>query len=1230
MLTVSIGAWAGTIANENGWLKLDALQPGDLATALTDGSVWTSGSASDLTAATKVTFGSNVSLNDADLAALKTLLPKAKQLKMDQVSLAEGADIASLETAAVEYLRLPNSMTSEEDVKTMATLKSKNSALKMVGAYDPDNQDKSDSNKKWAEVSLHSFKANTVTDFLAAMDMPTSGNPTVVPRKIKMSGEYGEKDLVSNGATGTPNFGHGTSAEWDFTGAHFAKCKIPAVNASYYNYDDPFCEGELVANTTSSNSFYYFSQYTTQVIDIKLPDTNMTTLPYRCLKDLGAQNKSGYVALYGQSAFDANKVEDNCVPIETLVIPDSYTDLEEECGMWARIRHLVVGSGMKRIHGGAFLKCDYLEDLDFGAGLSDCYVGDRAFNECKSMKHIALSEGIVSLGNGAFWNSQHLESIRLPQSLIDMGNNCFNNCLALNSITIPENVEKIGQNAFTLCPFTDIFLTTTDPDKIPVIWSAGTGQDFAGFDERSTFYNSHIFGWSGIPDTPQAGMLAQMTWDEAADYYYMNVNGCPVLHYPSQLANKVRADISSTYHAHTKADDTGKTYGLPLREDMNSRAQIPGAGDSENKGLYTQNGWAQFMLMKEYTTGPESEVYQKEYDDVWYTMCFPFDLTDEQLAAAFNETFNIVDFSGVEVVEADKNDGESMKLILHFNNVAVTDYKDVEGNHYKRKTNSDGSVVREQHGNFSYNVYTLNGQEYHHVHASEKLSSNKTKTFAPGSNLEEAAANKSQAVMIDGILATAGHPYMIHPAIGVVAGQPKQRCNFSGVEWLPQGISMAGWQQAFEDNSRTIDLGIKKTLEEFPDSNYNHKGYPEYAGQTYTFIGNAKLLRTDIADYPEDLQEPTVENGQLVELPKITSYTTLYPKGPAMPPARKAVVDEYGEKMTEADMPEEVSNPADAPAYADAKDLLMAVRLTANGQDVKYYEDLANYDITEFFTHWSDWGYQNQSVAHGWANLNESGLNLFKAYFSDVFANGYSNSPEEKFAVLKGLAENLAAAMEPYNQYLEDLAAYNANVTAWANYESAHAAEEEQYQEALNTYNTKVGEWQTAYEAAESANKDAIATWQAAIVPYQVYIPKNAYFLGRRPGEMPKYYREMAENPAEGEKSTRPGGQWNQFTAIVIPNDAAVNGIEKGISKKQAGAKGFDMIFNEDFEGTYIDKDDPEVITAIENAKKEGADVKYVDIVVSINGQVVRRGSTSLEGLPQGMYIINGKKYFVK
>jgi len=70
------------------------------------------------------------------------------------------------------------------------------------------------------------------------------------------------------------------------------------------------------------------------------------------------------------------------------------------------------------------------------------------------------------------------------------------------------------------------------------------------------------------------------------------------------------------------------------------------------------------------------------------------------------------------------------------------------------------------------------------------------------------------------------------------------------------------------------------------------------------------------------------------------------------------------------------------------------------------------------------------------------------------------------------------------------------------------------------------------------------------------------------------------------------------------------------------------MLFNEDFEGTYIDQD--EATTLIEKAQAEGAEVKHIDIVVNINGQVVRRGTTSIEGLPKGIYIINGKKYFVK
>jgi hypothetical protein len=39
---------------------------------------------------------------------------------------------------------------------------------------------------------------------------------------------------------------------------------------------------------------------------------------------------------------------------------------------------------------------------------------------------------------------------------------------------------------------------------------------------------------------------------------------------------------------------------------------------------------------------------------------------------------------------------------------------------------------------------------------------------------------------------------------------------------------------------------------------------------------------------------------------------------------------------------------------------------------------------------------------------------------------------------------------------------------------------------------------------------------------------------------------------------------------------------------------------------------------------------KVSDKVFNIQGQLVRTGSTSLEGLDKGIYIVNGKKYVVR
>lgn len=1180
-------------------------------------------------------------------SATYSQLASVTKLDLSGATVASISDMSGMNLSAMEYLRLPNGMTSADDVAAMANLhtSSKNAALKMVGAqsntltYDGVTTD----NK---EVAIYSFVPNSAGKFKTAFPILEGA------KSVRMAGALGDNDLVDHSNNNTPIFGWGGPvALWDFTGASFTDCKIPSYTFQYqtesgdkrhFDLEDPFKETEgftSLPDNYQTNSFYYFKDLATYVVDIKLP-TGIESLPPQSLLRLGSQNKANYMAVHNMSNDDFaaafSYVENNqtkvpdYAPIETLVIPNNYEVLDHECALEARIKNLYIGNGVKEIRGGAFVHSETLENLDFAAGISDCYIGNLAFGECKSMKHIALAEGIISLGANAFSNSQHLESIRLPESLIYIGNEAFNNCLALNSITIPSNVEKIGQKAFCLCPFTDIYLTTTDSDKIPEMWSAG---NFMSYDDRASFNHGHFDGWEGFNDEVYK-TVEGMTWDEATAWYYININGLPVLHYPEELADKVKAQISSNYRAKTAEDGDGNKYGLPGdRNDMfkrsaeNIESTYEGVDllDDNNKGKYTQDGWAQFVLMKTYKPGGEDIVYTKEYSDVWYTMCFPFDLTDEQLAAAFNETFNIADFSGVELKA--KTDTDPMKLILHFNKVAVTYYKDTNEKIYYRLC-KDGSIYRgepgqtvwrEQHGNFKYNVYVDPDDHtkiYHHVDANEKLEGNKTKTFALGNSLEEAAANKGNAIIIDGILAEAGHPYMIHPAIGVNPGQPKKACNMAGITWLPE----ADREARYNDKARTVDLGKESTQEEKWD-NYDQVAYTnldgkDYTGNTYTFKGNFREFKDGWQNDTSLPERPT--DAELVE-PKAPQNPNPKPKAP--------------KKKLSA--PEQVTNPDDKAKYADVKELFKTVRLTftgwngsANVENVPYTygEDLANYEMSEFFTNWGTYAYAERSNAHNCNINNSNGLNKFKTYLG---GEPIPSDIESRFASLKSLAEDYQSELDAFNAYDVLYEQYLENKALWDAYDAAMAD--------WNSWQAPA-DVQAAYDAAYSAWETAVAkynTWKTAMGNngYNVVIPQYAYFLGTPAGAIyPKYFRQRSNNP------NRSTGLWTQYSAIILPNAAALAGLETdlgGVTSSSGtgstpGAKSHDIAFDEKY--FFIDDTPQGIATLIEKIEKEEgkADVEYMDIVVSIDGKIVSRDKTTFEGLPKGVYIINGKKYYVK
>lgn len=120
-----------------------------------------------------------------------------------------------------------------------------------------------------------------------------------------------------------------------------------------------------------------------------------------------------------------------------------------------------------------------------------------------------------------------------------------------------------------------------------------------------------------------------------------------------------------------------------------------------------------------------------------------------------------------------------------------------------------------------------------------------------------------------------------------------------------------------------------------------------------------------------------------------------------------------------------------------------------------------------------------------------------------------------------------------------------------------------------------------------------------------VLMPRYSYFLGAKGGKHQFFYQ------------TGTTGKWNPFTATVqVFKGQSHEGIDDSFVVT-SGAKMMSF-----FGG--------QTTTGIDTVALElGTGKNAATVVYNINGQVVRHGTSSLEGLPSGVYIVNGKKYVI-
>ena len=383
---------------------------------------------------------------------------------------------------------------------------------------------------------------------------------------------------------------------------------------------------------------------------------------------------------------------DKCTEVKKLVIPGNY----ETLGAYAfnqmdGMNTLALGIGVRILGSHCFQNCTALKQVALPVGMET--VGEYAFVGCKSIKDLNIPYGVKTIEAHAFENLDGLSAVSLPYTLETIGDYAFSDCNYINTITIPENVKEIGDGAFLHTnSLRDIYMLGT---VAPTIYDYEVDADnnviHAGTFDEMTLNNAGSTKPTGTPTATQLDYWRNFTEANPIG------KGAAMLHYPvgcqDQYTNKTRND---NYGA-TLVDNAGET----IVDDNGKVVKAPVNADVDGNWYANNKGWKRFMLTIANRTGDDNSsvwTIRHMYDDTWYTMCFPFDITINQLISTFGAGFEIAYFCGVEK-------GANGNIVLQF----------TESNYMKEETydkvGAKAGVPYMIHPNSGVGNYDTNGHK---------------------------------------------------------------------------------------------------------------------------------------------------------------------------------------------------------------------------------------------------------------------------------------------------------------------------------------------------------------------------------------------------------------------------------------------------------------------------------------------------------------------------------------
>ena len=877
MLVTSIGGWADTLNNPT---------------------------ADQIKACTDETLTITGTLSADAIAALKELKAEVKNVLLNQATIA--ADVENpdftFNSTTVENIVLPKDM-DEVKAEWFSGCTSLNAAM----SYSSDG--------KTVKAFVHKAGTLCATMKIMSQNGTSSDLTSSTIEEAILSGNIKQEDLTNQ---------YGTSNA-------FGYCHIKHYDLSK-------------ATLSSSDDLVYAGcdgwAGTDYLEQLELP-LNLTAIPANCFqgcKNLTQLYLPSSITDIGAGAFS------QCTSLETVEFGKGFTSLTFSSNVFAMstsLKHVVLPEGLQNIGDGMFNQCESLESIRLPNSLQ--HIGKDAFKQCKSLAYLTIPASVKTIGDAAFENSGIKDIYLMAQTV--------------------EELPYIHANAFGATPFTGNYSLAIDinkfADRLKKLIERGL---IEGYTDPSVVDSWKTDGNYGPDNMFDQKVMALLPTEEVEDVYRSLFEGKPsiaYLHYPKVDSEGNPTKLSyfidgnpwkgqggkldglkgfysqgQTYDGAgnrtwyrpidvesprlAKADHLSEAYGIgpdaagnywPDTNHNDGTLRIEYAEMDNWEGYettisssnnpfgdlymgYSKYYWRNFLLQSGYDP-QNDEVYEKYMDDTWYTICFPFDLTDEQLEAAFQSNrFNIAEFSGAAIYPETKQNskGEDVKvnnLVLCFTTIAYTWYMDKYGFVYDRVKNGDTKsyypAKRERQADGSW-----------------KLTRTSNDAISPSGDTKDIYES------IEGILAIAGHPYMLHPYRVEDMNGGKSLCTIPKITYKHNynrrnsmdeatlASTMAAMEAMYNSEAVTRPLSQLKSGQEYTDEFFTDEndditeghGQPATKGRydkledakkgTYTFKGTYLPSKSDKFACDTKTEEPIPYGAYFLGVASGTKYPQFF------------------------------------------------------------------------------------------------------------------------------------------------------------------------------------------------------------------------------------------------------------------------------------------------------------------------------------------------------------------